>query len=737
VSHVRALVSWVLLFVAALVVRSLRFGLVFVDGEVRFPHGADELYHLRRIWFSVVNFPAALLFDTYMNHPEGAAPHWPPFFDWGIAAFARVFAGPGDQHGVERVAAWAPPVLGAFTVVAAAGLARRTFSPAAGWATGGLLAMLPAHVLHSSLGVVDHHVAVGLFATLLLAAAMRLAAPLGPVGRPHGVVATGGMIAASLLLWPGSLLFVLVVQLFLVAQVLVSAERAVALARARALATAHALAAALLVPFCAGREWEDFGSVSPWVLSNFQPLWFGAGAVTLALAAALWSRSPVGAARPGRIASALGLGAAGLAAAWLGVPGLAAALDDAAGWFEADAFLGVILELRPLLAPDRRLEVGYGSAKFSHLFWVFPLVAAGLVGQALVRRRGDVGLLVTVSTAFLGLTLYQQRFSDVSAGFFALVVGPALVEAFRAARRRIPAPRLVWAGLGAALAAAALLPQAAGYRVEALASLTSLRGDRIGFLPHVRRRIVLERAAHWLERATPPTRGYLDPEVRPEYGVLGAWGQGHVLRYYGERPMVQDNFGPWGGRSGFEAARRYFASRDEGEAVELAGRLRARYVVATDRGSGQIPPRPGTLALRLVPVPVAGGGLALRGRADEALAQHRLVFVADDADLAHGPGERPWRVAVYEIVRGAQVVGRAAASDERVRFELAVPLPGRPSARYRAEAPVDAAGRYQIRLPYPAPSGYTVRAGSRRESLALSEADVREGRTVAGPSFAR
>jgi hypothetical protein len=207
-----------------------------------------------------------------------------------------------------------------------------------------------------------------------------------------------------------------------------------------------------------------------------------------------------------------------------------------------------------------------------------------------------------------------------------------------------------------------------------------------------------------------------------------------VLRYYAERPMVQDNFHRWGGE-GFEAARRYFESGDEERAAELATSLGARYVVATPMGSGQRPSAPGSLALRLVPKPLAGGGLGFRDEPDRALARHRLVFLTDDTDLARRPGENPFRVAVYEIVPGALVVGRAPG-EEFVEFVLLVRVPGRPTLRYAARAAVDATGRYEIRLPYPSDEGYTVRSGSRRASLRLSLADVREGRTVAGPSFA-
>src|SRR5262245_3689371 len=689
---------------------------------------------MRRIWFSVVNFPAALSLDRYLNHPEGATPIWTPAFDWSIAAVARGLVGP-DQHAVEVVAAWAPPLLGALAVVAAARLAGRTFSPAAGWVTGALLVPLPAHIFDSALGMVDHHVAVGLFATLLVAAAMRLAAPLGARGRPHGVVATGVMIAAGILLWPGFLLHVLFLQLFLLGQLLATAEQSGAVARARSLAATHAIAALLLLPFCAGREWEEYGSLSPDVLSNFQPLWFGACAAGLALEGWLWSRPALGRERRHRVASTFALAACALTAAWVLVPGLSGSVLDAATWFEADPFLGVISELQPLLSPDGRFEPANGHWNFSYLFWGYPLALAGLGWWAASRQRSDVLLLLFVSAMFCVLTLYQQRFGDVAAAGFALVMGPAIAEGLRVASHRFEAPRAVWAGAAMVAGAAALLPYAPSYRTEVIASLAAQHGARLGYGSDVRRRMVLERAAHWLARETPRTQGYLDPRLRPEYGVLCAWGQGHLLRYYAERPMVQDNFARFVGRHGFDAARRYFASVDESAAAEIADRLGVRYVVATERGSGQAPPTAESMARRLALVHATGGRLALLGGPGEALARHRLVYVADDAGLARPPGEPPWAAAVYEIVPGARVLGQAPAGAS-VDFELAVPLPGRAPLLYRAGAAADPSGRYEIRLPYPSEEGYAVRAGSQRDSLALSEADVREGRTVSGPSFA-
>jgi asparagine N-glycosylation enzyme membrane subunit Stt3 len=721
--------GWLLLFAGALAVRALRFGLVATPEGVRFPSGADELYHARRVWFTAANFPASLDFDRYMNHPIGAPPIWPPFFDWTIGAVARAFAGGADQAAVERVAIWAPPLLGALAVLAAAALLRRTFSPSAGWVTGAWLAVLPAHVTYGSIGELDHHVAVGLFVIGLLAAAMRLLS-----GRLRsGAVASGVAMAAALLLWPGALLHVLVVQAAWAAHTLAAREPEAACARARALAAAHALAAALVLPFCAGRRWPELGAVTPLVLSSFQPLWLGAGAAAFAALAALWRRTRLlGGSRARRAASALGLVAIGLAFAWLAVPGLADALRSAAGWFTPDPFLAEVAELEPLLERNGRFAPALAHHYFSFAFWAFPLAAAALAGRALRAGRADVGLLVAWASVFAAAALHQQRFMDAAGLGFALVVGPAAVLGFESVARRFVPPRAALLAAAAAAAALALLPYAPAYRGDWLASRAALRGERLYLEPLVRQRRVVERVAAFLRQETPPTAGYLDPAQQPEWGVLAAWGHGHLLRYRGERPMVQDNFGPWGGRAGFEAARAYYESASEEDGYAIAARLGARYVVAAPRGSGQRRPKPGTLATRLALRRTTRGTLAFAdGR---ALARHRLVFVADDTDLARA-GEPPWTVAVYEMLPGAEVTGRALAGSS-VRFELPVALAGRRPVPFRASARAGADGRYALRLPQPsAGEPYLVAAGDETARFALGEADVREGRRVAGPNF--
>lgn len=49
----------------------------FVEGGIQF-FGYDSFYHMRRIVYTVENFPSTLWFDSYLNHPHGLDLTWPP-----------------------------------------------------------------------------------------------------------------------------------------------------------------------------------------------------------------------------------------------------------------------------------------------------------------------------------------------------------------------------------------------------------------------------------------------------------------------------------------------------------------------------------------------------------------------------------------------------------------------------------------------------------------------------------
>lgn len=222
--------------VLVLVVRLLGFEEVLQDGSVVFPP-ADPQYHLRRAFYSFVNFPDVLLFDVYINHPGGAAISWPPLYDLAIAGVALILA--RDVHGFELVAAWVPPVLAASTAVPLWLAGRAMGTERVGLAAGVVFAFLPVSFYYSALGVTDHHVAVGVIGAWLLYLCLALVDPAAG-HRRMAWLGTGLAVAqvAMLLTWHGSLLYLGLVQPILWVAAIHSGSRRLPAAQAAAAAAA-------------------------------------------------------------------------------------------------------------------------------------------------------------------------------------------------------------------------------------------------------------------------------------------------------------------------------------------------------------------------------------------------------------------------------------------------------------------------------------------------------------------
>lgn len=737
------------LFATAFLLRITTLGLVFVEGRVRFPAGSDELYHVRRIVYQVARFPELLDFDPYVSFPFGATPLWPPYLDWVIAALVRQIAAPADAVALEWAIAWIPPLLGAVTVALIGEIGRRHFSLLAGLVAGLLLAVMPAHHMHSQLGQVDHQVVLGLCTVLLLGGAMAWLAENGARRSGARAAGVGLVIAGSLLVSPGALLQILPVQAALIVWVLAAAERADAVGRARSAALAHGSAAALLAPASlANRPLAGFGAHSPLVLSDFQPLWFGAGAASLVIAAQIWKRSDAWAGRAARVGSALALAGVGSAVAFALIPDLHSSLAYAAGWFtHEETFLSIVMELQPLLYPVGRFEPASALRSLTAALFVFPLAWLWLAFRRGLDPHPRTALLLVWSGAFFVLALAQERFANVFAPGLALTLGVAVQKLCAMAQRRLPrGARLAVGAVLAALVVATLTLPVLDYGRFFAATRHALTRGQAPVPRNWRRKVVVDKAARWLRDASPPTRGFLDANLRPEYGVLTNWGDGHLVRYRAERPTVQDNFGIFADRRAFDLARDYFESEDEEAAYRAALALGARYTVATHHGSGQMLQRSRHSVGQRLWRRLGNGAPEGSRVGSPALARHRLLWVGDLSGRARDVQRpAPDRVAVFEIVPGSRIVGDATPG-EHVRFELELRA-GAGRVWYRAGTRASLAGRYEIRLPYPtdtavstevgARGAYQVRGEDRSAAFELPETDVRAGATRTGPDLRR
>lgn len=740
------------LFLLAVGIRALPWRSV-LGGDRVHPFGNDAFYHLRRIVFSVRHFPEALVFDRYINFPDGARPIWTPVFDWTVALAVRPFLRDGSAEGVERLAVWVPPLLGGATVVALYFLAKKHFGMPTAILSGLILSLLSAHFWYSQIGFVDHHAAVGLTTTLLLASAMTLLRrpagdPPAPLRAWREGAAAGTALGAALLVWPGSALHVGLVESGLLVHLLSRRRRERAIGFAARFAAANATALLLVLPLGAPAAQSEWGGFSPVALTGFQP-WLFAVLVLFGLACGgLWRWPRLGSDRRRRVAAAAATGCCLLAASAALFPELLAGGEDAWRWLaKRESFQAGVSESRSLIVHRGRLVGHVAAMRLSYFFFLFPLaVAAAIRSLGRERDRSAQLLLLWWSLGLFAVTLVQKRFFNSFSVAMALVMGWTLCLAVRSLPPRwlaTPARRAaVWTGLGA-LVLLLVLPVLRSYAPYVSSQIGLLRGRGLVLPGTVARRRVGVQMAEWLRHNTPPTSGWMGGAV-PEYGVMAPWPVGHPIEYAGRRPTVTDNFGDDIGEENFRRARRYYLAR-EGEGSRILEQLGVRYVVAQSRHSylGEAPAadslfrslyfRDGSESAPPWEDP--------RDARVEALERHRLVY--ESRPLRGANSDEPPVYKIFEFVEGARIDGRAAPG---AHLRLTLPLRSNRGRAlvYAASAVADAQGRYAFRVPYAnrgappavrAASHYTLECEGESAPLRIDEGAIRKGLALRGPDL--
>ena len=694
--------------------------------------GNDAYYHMRRIVYALERFPQTLQFDPYVNFPEGAKVIWPPLFDVAIAILARPFyGGSSDLRAVECIAVCIPPLLGAATVLVLFFLAGRLFGFAVAVTSCSILSVLSGHVWYSQIGFVDHHVAVSLFSTLLLASSVDLVRSLTSAvvdERPllRKTMTMGALAAVVLLLWPGAILYVALVEIGLLVLLLTRDSREAASTVARTLALANAFAFVVVLPFSAFNEWPQWNEFSSVVLSRFQPWFFGVLTIYGLACTALWKyRRSSGAndSRPVRTVEALTLGVLILGSSPLIFPDLLHAATDAWQWMgQANDFQSMVTESRPLFLVQDRWGVEIAELRLSRFIYLFPLVAAALAWSTRDSSdRAEILFFLAWSVTLFVITLLQKRFFNTFSVALALTSGWACVWLYQSARERLASPRhrRVAFAMIAIISLWLLSPTLRSYGPALANHLRLLGGEPVQLLPYELRRLVLHEAAEWLREHSPETSGFFDTAREPEYGVLASWDHGHMIKYLARRPTVLGNFGDDVGVDNFARGRQVFTSSPE-DAASLLEELRVRYLVlGPDSETRSLHDR-------------------LYERNGPGMPRFRLIHEATLSASSRRP-----RFKIYEFVEGAVVMGTAPAG---ARVSASLLLETNLGARtiYRTSTVADADRTYRLRLPYanegslesvrPAPT-YLLRSSEEEARIAISERQVQQGDRVQGPGF--
>ncbi|HIF95134.1 MAG: STT3 domain-containing protein [Myxococcales bacterium] len=740
-----------LLFLTALAVRLLSWHSVYQPGGI-YPNGNDAYYHIRRIRYTLENFPEVLRFDPLMNFPDGGQSIWPPTFDWLTAAILLGLPGLDLSNGFERFAVWFPPILGAFTIVLVYALAIRFFSRMVAVAAALAMAILPAHSLYSRLGALDHHVMVAMVVTAMLGFSMALVrdgctgsdgAPIKESGhrsRLGQCVGLGLSIGFAVLVWPGSLLQIGLLQIGLIVRLLSAETVTQAVVWAHRFALAHLVAFVVVLPMSVGNHWELWGTFSPVVLSNFQPTYFLAASLCFSVLGGIWRLGVGEWSRMTRLVSALLIGGVLVGGIFLAVPDLLVAISEALSWFAKDEeFQSVVNESVPLFGGDR------GSARaesfLGRFVYLAPLAIAYYAWQ--FRHRAEVLLLIGWGAALFIVTLIQWRFMNSYSIVHCILIGLVAESLYGELKRRLvgPAQRTL-AGVGAvAVLVIIFLPSVQSYGLHFKNFGRALRGEPTIAMGAQHQARMIADAAQFLKEHSP---GADAPFSKPEYSVLGPWGDGHILKTIAERAVVQDNFGDDVAPENFARAEDYFSAKNETRALKILAPAKTRYVLLRSTGAGH--------AQRYSYETLFGRLYRLRGNRqtqlepggedfviEDSLVRHRLIYQSPPLDEKNS---RPF-VMIFEIVPGAEIVGRGTPNSIiTASLDISPKEGGRFS--YSASAVTNEAGIYEIRLPYSnqalspnvrVGSHYTMRAGRHQGFLVIPESAILSGSRLEGPTL--
>ncbi len=571
--------------IAALALRLSSLSTVFYQGSIRFLE-PDAYYHMRRITHAAEHFPDIILHDSYINYPYGFEIGWPPLFDQMIAAVAWVsgLGNPGKEL-IELVGAASPVIIGVLMIVPLFFIGKLLFKGTEyGLAAALVTAILPAYVLVSLFGFVDHHI----FETFLLSVMVLVSLLI--IRRPGWLYPLSAIQAfiflVALYSFPSAPIYFGIIGISLVAGILIrhwKGESSRDLLVFGMLSFGMAgLISALINLLVFGATDLQAGS-----LSLFPPVYLIAGCICIATAGLLAECLRD---RPYSmyIGSLAGAGIAGLLIIYLAVRPLFDALISGLTYLtRGDPILGTIVEAHSIFFPA-------GSFTLLPIWDLFsvPLILAfagcGMYMLQKWQKREIDDDLILFSVLFLVsfvLVCFQMRFLYVFALPVAISAGYGLVRVFmylgsgvlssseqeekganRSGKKKRPLKEEKQDSTRAYLAicVAALIicipaiVSSAGIQVAVAGTPTDDWME----------------AATFLREETQLTSYYDDPVQTPEYSVMSLWYWGNLIIYSGERPVVSNNF-----QTGMVDSATFFTTDDPALAQEILDRRGSRYVV--------------------------------------------------------------------------------------------------------------------------------------------------------------
>ncbi|HMK46232.1 MAG TPA: oligosaccharyl transferase, archaeosortase A system-associated [Methanocella sp.] len=742
----------------------------------------DPYYHMRRITFTVHNFPFANFYDAYVNYPNGYFVGWPPLFDVIAAGLSLVFGlGSPNQFTIELVSALLPVGMGLLAIVAAYYFVKEVFNEKVGLLAAFVMALLPASVFRSTFADTDHHVFEVLLSLTLLVLFARALSRGKVQGLSFGNISkirepaiyaglAGVIIAAMVYSFDIAPVYIAVIPLYAFVQYALDAmrsENSEYLSVAGVIASIVALL--LILPGAATTYQGARFEVSGIYLSWFQVIIMAVIAIFF-LGMYVFRRVAISSKAPW-FAQPAGLVIAGLAITVLvmvAMPSTFANIENGVTYLSGSSLvLSSVAEVTPLLMYGGQFSLGTSVLNFSTAALLSIAGAIIFLYSMAKKKQTNAEILFLVwSVVIFVIGLLQSRFLYILGALAAIYAGYCIYRLLAAS------------GLNRYLEMLGdQSPKRKKARVPQMLIISTVLVILLLLIPAyttaVRNDTELEMytvdwndAALWLRDHTPAT-SYLyaqGMDKMPEYSVMTWWDYGNYVLYPGERPSVSNNF-----QTGIQDSAQFFLAQNESAADQIMDSHNSRYVMVDKRmtahnidgGNGIFENMPilakddpytyfttyrmpntvggsdmklegtgkyyGTMFSRLYYNCGLGGQNPIGGM-DSGLEHYRLAYMTHGIDP----------VLVFEYVKGATITGNAQPG-AKVMINLNV-TSGNVTKTYYNETKADATtGAYRFTVPYPTGEAddihttpeYTIMAGGSSTVKVQVPLDaVRKGETI-------
>lgn len=690
--------------------------------------GYDEFYHMRRILYTVQNFPGTLWFDSYLNYPYGWENVWPPLYDQICAAFCLLL-GQNTRPGVEMAASFMPIIFGSIATIVVYFLIREIFDHRTAILAGLMTVLAPTYLQYTRFAAMDHHSLEVLF--LLSALLFLILAFCRQEKRYIFAVLAGISLAALAYTWHGATLYLAIIPVY------GAIEMAMALKNKRSWhETAMALMLALAVAIILILPYRN----AAWLKPSFMGIVavFGAMAVISALSYIIAKRNMNWKAFPLSITILFLAFVLLLSSGLLELGGL---IKFGLELIWGGSYVGLISEAEPLIYDWLTFkQVLFSGLGLNLLFALagFAVILIYIRNSQGGRRQGLMILLLWAAFAII-LTFGQLRFlymSTISIGILISILFFYLLDLIRNRlggnnqRSILPAILILFLFL--------TLPSIAEMVNTVTYSDPMIKGD-------------WQESMAWLKENSNATSYFDAPVKTPEYSVMCWWDYGNWIMYMAERPVVASNF-----QAGWEDAAKFYLSEKEENATALLDERGSKYVfldhsmaygklgaianwahedlttyfMAQDYSGSQITVIPTQRLFNTT--------LGKLYYFDAAGTSHFRLIYESKTFLGENPAKA--QVKIFEYVPGALIRVRTAP-DQKVGCVLNMTSnQDRPFIYANQAAPKD--GVLEMRVPYSTESRYECTAvdpylifsgnqmGVRMKHVNVSEDDVLNGRTV-------